>query len=81
MRIDKFDMNLDFDEHFNTMYYVLLVVLGYKMVPYSAEKNVLIIDLSHLGYFDIPFKYLYNALEKLQLYYCANMQGIFVYNW
>lgn len=40
----------------------MLVVLGYRMVPYHAEKFNLIMDLNNISLANIPYRYLYNAL-------------------
>ncbi len=80
MRIDRFDLNADIDDHFNAIYYLMLVVLGYRMVPYHSEKYNLIIDLNNISLSNIPFRILYAALEKLGIYYCGNTEKTFVYN-
>jgi hypothetical protein len=80
MRLDRYDPKVGIDEHFNSIYYLMLVVLGYKMVPYHSEKNVLILDFDSTSITDIPFRYLWLALDRLQTYYCANVQMIFVFN-
>jgi hypothetical protein len=50
----------------------MLVVLGFKMVPYYAEKYNLILDFNDISLTDIPYVYLYGSLEKLGTYYCGN---------
>jgi len=59
VRADKFDLNLTIDENYNYVYYLMLVVLGYKMVPYHNEKYVTIMDFNDMEFSKIPFKYLY----------------------
>lgn len=49
MRMDKFDMSLDIEDHFNAVYYLMLVVLGYRMVPYYVEKYNFILDLNNIS--------------------------------
>ncbi len=58
----------------------MLVVLGYRMVPYHAEKYNLILDLNDISLTKIPYKYMFTALEKLGIYYCGNTEKTFVYN-
>jgi hypothetical protein len=40
----------------------MLVVLGYRMVPYHAEKYTMIMDFNDIAFADIPYMYLYDAL-------------------
>jgi hypothetical protein len=58
----------------------MLVILGYKMVPYHAEKYNLIMDFNHISFSDIPYGYLYDALEKINNYYCGNSEKTFLFN-
>ena len=49
VRADKFDLNLSVEENFNIVYFLMLVVLGYRMVPYHAEKYILLFDLNDMA--------------------------------
>jgi len=40
----------------------MLVVLGFRMVPYHAEKYNFIMDLNNISIPDLPLRYLYSAL-------------------
>ena len=80
IRIDKFKLETPIMEHFNTVYYLMLIILGFKMVPYHAEKYVLLLDFNDISFTDIPIMYLYEALEKINLYYCGNSEKTFIYN-
>lgn len=80
MRMDRFDLDQDIDEHFNSIYYLMMVVLGFRMVPYHAEKNILIIDLDDMALSKVPFKYMLACLDKIQTCYCGLMQKIYVFN-
>lgn len=59
-------------EHFNSVYFLMLAILGFKMVPYHAEKYVLIIDFNEISFTKIPFLYLKEAVDNLNIYYCGN---------
>lgn len=72
MRMDKFDLNLDIEDHFNAVYYLMLVVLGYRMVPYHVEKYNFILDLNNISITEIPYRYMFAALDRLGTYYCGN---------
>jgi len=50
------------------------------MVPYHAEKYNLFMDLNNISLANIPYKYLYHALEKISIYYCGNSEKTFVFN-
>ena len=80
LRVDKIDFRQPIQETFNSFYYMMLVVLGYKMVPYHAEKYNLIMDFNDISLSDIPYSYLYESLEKVGIYYCGNTQKTFLYN-
>ena len=58
----------------------MLVVLGYRMVPYHSEKYVTIMDFNDMEFSKIPFKYLYEIFSKMNVYYCGNSQRAFIYN-
>ena len=49
IRADKFDLNLSIEENFNIVYFLMLVVLGYRMVPFHAEKYILLFDLNDMA--------------------------------
>jgi hypothetical protein len=70
MRLDKFDTNVPVEENFAKCYYLMLTVLAYRMVPYHAEKYTVIADFNHMNISDIPFKYFYNVMQRMNLYYC-----------
>jgi hypothetical protein len=36
VRADKFDLKMTVDENYNYVYYLMLVVLGYRMVPHHS---------------------------------------------
>lgn len=72
MRVDKIDLKESMEENFNAFYYLMLVVLGFKMVPYHAEKYNLIMDFNDISLTDIPYVYLYESLDKLGIYYAGN---------
>lgn len=36
LRADKFDYKLSLDENYNSVYFLMLVVLGFRAVPYYA---------------------------------------------
>ena len=59
-------------EHLNSVYFLMLTILGFKMVPYHAEKYILIIDFNEISFKDIPFMYLREAIEKINVFYCGN---------
>lgn len=67
-------------EHFNSVYFLMLVVLGYKMTPYHAEKYTLLVDFNDISFRDIPIMYLLDSVEKNRLYYCGDLDKIFIYN-
>lgn len=50
----------------------MLVVLGFRTVPYYAEKYICIFDLCDMNVTEIPYKYLYEVLTGMNLYYCGN---------
>lgn len=72
IRIDRINLDIPIMEHFNTVYFLMLTILGYKMVPYHAEKYVLLMDFNDISFTDIPIMYLYDALDKINTYYCGN---------
>lgn len=80
MRVDKIDFRQPIQDTFNSFYYMMLVVLGYKMVPYHAEKYNLIMDFNNISLSEIPYSYLYESLEKVGIYYCGNTQKTFLFN-
>lgn len=57
----------------------MLVVMGFKMVPYHAEKYTMIMDFNDIALTDIPYTYLYDALDKMNTYYCGNSERTFVF--
>ena len=59
LRADMFDYSKPINENFNPVYFLMLVVLGFRTVPFYAEKYVCIFDLCNVNFTDIPFKYLY----------------------
>jgi hypothetical protein len=55
MQVDKFD-------HFNAFYSLMIIVLGFRMVPYHAEKYNFFMDLNNISIPDLPLRYLYSAM-------------------
>jgi len=80
MRIDKIDLTLSIEQNLNIVYYLFLVVMGFKMVPYHAEKYTVIMDFNDISLGDIPYGYLYDALQKMGIYYCGNSERTLIYN-
>jgi hypothetical protein len=58
----------------------MLVVFGYKMVPYHAEKYNLIMDFNNISLTDIPFVILYEALDLIGLFYCCSSEKAYIFN-
>lgn len=58
----------------------MLVVFGYKMVPYHAEKYNLIMDFNNISLTDIPFVILYEALDLIGLFYCGCSEKAYIFN-
>lgn len=73
LRADKFDYNISLDENYNNVYFLMLVVLGFRTVPYYAEKYICIFDLCGMSLTKIPIKYLYEVINGINLYYCGNV--------
>ena len=80
IRADKFDFSKTIDEAYNPVYFLLLVVLGYRTVPYHAEKYINIFDLCNMNMTDIPYFYLLEVFTAMNLYYCGNTEKTFIYN-
>lgn len=80
IRADKFDYNLSIDENYNPVYYLMLVVLGYRTVPYHAEKYINIFDLCNMNMTEIPYMYLFEVFTAMNLYYSGNTEKTFVFN-
>ena len=60
---------------------MLLVVIGYMMVPYHAEKYVFLVDINNMSFSDIPYKYLFEVLTKMGTFYCGNVEKTIIYNY
>lgn len=68
----------------NTVYYVMLVVVGLKMTPYHAERLTMIVDFNHLSLTGIPILSMYDTLKKIGVYYtgflcrtlCVNAEAV-----
>ena len=58
----------------------MLVVLGFLMVPYHAEKYILLFDLDNMKISEIPYSVLFDLLGKMNLYYTGNMDKTLIYN-
>ena len=80
VRADKFDYSKDFDENMNIVYFLILVVLGFRNVPYHAEKYNCIFDCNNMNLKEIPYKYLYEVMKAMNLYYCGNVEKSIVVN-
>ena len=80
IQADKFDFSLSIDHNYNPVYFLLLVVLGYRTVPYHAEKYINIFDLCNMNMTEIPYMYLYEVFTAMNLYYCGNTERTFVFN-
>lgn len=55
IQASKFNFDLSSDEIYNAVYFLMLVVMGYRMVPYFAEKYILLFDLNHMKLSEIPY--------------------------
>jgi hypothetical protein len=71
MRVDKINFKVPLDEIFNSVYYLMLTVKAFKMVPYHAEKLVLLIDFNDISFTSIPYFQLYDIIHKMGTYYCG----------
>jgi hypothetical protein len=80
MRIDRMDFKQPLEETFNAVYYLMLIVKAFKMVPYHAEKFVLIIDFNDISFTSIPYLDLYSIVQKMGTYYCGLTERTFLYN-
>jgi len=58
MQVKKFDLTIPVMEHYNPVYYLLLTVIAFKMVPYHAEKYNILVDFDDISFRDIPILYL-----------------------
>lgn len=58
----------------------MIVVIGYRMIPYHVEKYITIFDLNNLPLSDVPVKYLLEIVNLMSIYYCGNLEKTFVYN-
>ena len=59
IRADKFDYSLSIEQNYNPVYFLMLVVIGFRNVPYHAEKYINIFDLCDMNMTEIPYKYLF----------------------
>lgn len=50
------------------------------MVPYHADKYILIFNLENWGISQIPYRPVFEFINKMFLYYTGNMDKIIVYN-
>ena len=80
IRADKFDFSKDIEENFNLVYFLMLTVLGFRTVPYHAEKYSCIFDCNNMNIQDIPYKYLYLVISAMNLYYCGNVERTIIFN-
>lgn len=80
LRADKFDFNLSIDHCYNPVYFLMLIVLGFRTVPYHAEKYVNIFDLCDMNMTQIPYVYLYEVFTAMGLYYAGNTEKTYVFN-
>lgn len=58
----------------------MLVVLGYRTVPYHAEKYVCIFDLNNAALSELPFQYLLKLTMSMGVYYSGNVERTLIYN-
>ena len=49
-------------------------------MPYHAEKYVCVFDFNNMNATDVPYKYLYEVMIAMNLYYCGNVEKTVVYN-
>jgi hypothetical protein len=80
LRADKFNYEADLDENYNAVYYLMLIVLGFRTVPYYAEKYVCIFDLCGMSFTQIPKKYMYEVMNAMNLHYCGNVEKTYIFN-
>lgn len=80
IRADRFDFSKTLEENFNCVYFLMLVVLGFRTVPYHAEKYICIFDLNNMTATQVPYKYLYSVLNIMNLVYCGNVERTFICN-
>ena len=80
VRVDRIENDMDVEEIFNTLYYLMIVLCAYKMEPYHSEKYIIIIDLNHMNISQIPYPRIYACLTKLSLYSCGFTDQNFVAN-
>jgi hypothetical protein len=80
MRVDKMNFKKPLDETFNMVYYLILIVKCFKMVPYHAEKYILIIDFNDISFTSIPYFELYGIINKMGTYYCGLTERTFLFN-
>jgi hypothetical protein len=50
----------------------MLVVAGYLLVPYHADKYYFFVDLNDMGISQIPFKYISHMISMLTLFFVFN---------
>lgn len=80
LRADMFDFSLPVYQNYNPVYYLMLVVLGFRTVPYYAEKYIVIFDLCNINVTQIPLKYLYEVFTSMNVYYTGNVEKTYVFN-
>jgi hypothetical protein len=80
MRIDKIDFKVPLEEIFNPVYYLMLVVKAFKMVPYHAEKFVLLIDFNDISLTSIPYFQVIDILSNMGTYFCGLTERTLLYN-
>ena len=73
---------IDFkDEQFlNPLYCLMYVVQRYRMVPYHAEKYLLIIDLNNMNVSDIPYMKIYKIMHNVSCLYTGFIKKVLVLN-
>jgi hypothetical protein len=80
MRVDKIDFKASLEDIFNPVYFLMLVVKAFRMVPYHAEKFVLLIDFNDISLASMPYFQIYDILRKMGTYFCGLTERTLLYN-
>ena len=59
VRIEKFDFTKNTEENFGCVYFLILMVLAVRAVPFHAEKYNTILDFTNVRLAGIPYRALY----------------------
>ena len=76
----NFKVETEILKNFNCVYYLLLIVMNFKMLPYHNEKYVTIMDFNDMDFGEIPFVTLFDIFSRMNIYYCGNSHRSFLYN-